>query len=251
MISLSRALVFFDLETTGVDPFNDRIVQIAAVKYMPDNSQTEKNWLINPGIPIPKVVSDIHGITDDTIRDKPRLGDLTAELSETFMNADLGGYNVRNFDIPLLQTEFNRIGLSLDTEKIKIVDSMQIFKMKEPRTLTAAYQKYCGKEMINAHDALTDIRASIEVFHGQMNMYTDLPQSIDGLHEYCFPADPHVYDVEGKLKFADGILTINFGKNRGKPLQELAVNDPGYLEWILNGSFSEKVKEAVREVLKK
>lgn len=250
MIPLSKPLVFFDLETTGVDPFNDRIVQIGAVKYMPDGSHEEKEWLINPAIPIPKVVSDIHGITDDMVKDAPLLGDVAEELEVLFGGADLGGYNVRNFDVPMLQAEFNRIGLSLDMEDIKMVDAMQIFRIKEPRTLTAAYKKYCGKDLVDAHSAIVDIKASVEVFEGQMKIYDDLPTSVEELHEYCFPTDPNAYDAEGKLKFFGKVLTINFGKNKGKPLQELALRDPGYLEWILNGSFSDKVKGAVREALK-
>lgn len=250
MLTLSRPLVFFDLETTGVDVYNDRIVQLAAIKINTDGSKEEFNWLINPGMPIPKGSSDIHGITDDMVADKPRLGDLAAELSALFDDVDLGGYNIKNFDVPLLGVEFSRIGLSLDTETFKMVDPMQVFRIKEPRTLTAAYQKYCGKELVDAHDALVDIRASLEVMEGQLAHYEDLPKTPEELHEYCFPKDPDAYDAEGKLRFVDGDLTINFGKNRGKTLQSLSLNDPGYLEWILNGTFSEKVKTAVREALR-
>ncbi|PIT86679.1 MAG: DNA polymerase III subunit epsilon, partial [Candidatus Magasanikbacteria bacterium CG10_big_fil_rev_8_21_14_0_10_43_6] len=230
-------------------PFEDRIVQIGAIKLLPDGTKVEKEWLINPGMPIPQIVQEIHGITDEMVKDAPRLGDIAAELQELFDGADLGGYNVKNFDIPLLQVELNRIGLSIDTENIRIIDAMQIFRIKEPRTLAAAYQKYCGKELLDAHDAIADIRASLAVLEGQLNIYDDLPQTTDELHEYCFPKDPDAYDAEGKLRFAEGKLTINFGKNKGKALQELAMNDAGYLEWILNGSFSDKVKGAVREAL--
>ncbi len=250
MLNLTRPIVFFDLETTGVDPFNDRIVQIGAVKIFPDGKREELNQLVNPQMPIPKIVSDIHGITDDMVKDKPTIGDLTEKLSTFFENVDLGGYNVKNFDIPMLMAEFNRIGLALDLESIKIADSMAIFRIKEPRTLAAAYEKYCGKTLEDAHDAMVDIQASIEVFEGQMKMYDDLPNDLDQLHEYCFPNDPDAYDAEGKLKFINGKIAINFGKHKGKPIQELAATDPGYLEWILNGSFSEKVKQAVKDHLK-
>lgn len=249
MLTLSRPLVFFDLETTGVDPYNDRIVQIGVIKLFPDGTQEEKQWLINPGTPIPKEVTAIHGISDEMVKDAPMLGDIAQELHTLFDGVDLGGYNVRNFDIPLLQQEFNRIGLMLDSEHIKVVDPMQIFRIKEPRTLTAAYQKYCGKTLDDAHNAMADVRASLEVLYGQLTMYDDIPTSVDALYAYCYPADPNAYDAEGKLRFVDGKLVINFGKNRGKTLQELALNDPGYLEWIINGTFSEKVKTAVRQVL--
>jgi len=249
MIKLSRPLVFFDLETTGIDVYNDRIVQIGAIKIMPDGTKTEHEWLINPKMPIPKGASNVHGITDDMVADKPTFGDLAAELSELFTEVDFGGYNVKNFDAPLLAQEFSRVGLPLNLEEVKLVDSMSIFKMKEPRTLTAAYKKYCGKDLVDAHDAIADIRASLEVFEGQLDHYDDLPETADAIHEFCFPTDPNAYDAEGKLIYVDGELTITFGKNKGKTLQHLASNDPGYLEWILNGSFSEKVKGAIKEVL--
>jgi DNA polymerase III subunit epsilon len=249
MIKLTRPLTFFDLETTGVDPYNDRIVQIGVIKFFPDGTKQKKDILINPGIPIPKATSDIHGITDEIVADKPLLGDIAEELDEIFSNTDFGGYNVKNFDLPMLNTEFNRIGLTLDLENIKIIDSMSIFRIKEPRTLVAAYKKYCGKTMENAHNAMADIEATVDVFEGQMKYYDDIPESINEIHEYCFPKDPDAYDAEGKLRFVNGKITINFGKNKGKALQELAINDKGYLEWILNGSFSDKVKIAVKEVL--
>jgi DNA polymerase-3 subunit epsilon len=249
MLKLTKPLVFFDLETTGVDIYNDRIVQIGAIKMMLDGTTEEKEWLINPGIPIPKGASDIHGITDDMVADKPRLGDIAEELAKFFTGVDFGGYNVKNFDLPMLQTECARIGLPLDTEGVHIVDAMAIFKTMEPRTLTAAYKKFCGKDLVDAHDAMADIRASVEVLKGQMKTYAELPDTPEALHEFCFPKDPNAYDAEGKLHFVDGQLVINFGKNRGKTLQHLAMNDPGYLEWILNGQFSEKVKTAVKNIL--
>ena len=249
MLQLSRPLVFFDLETTGVDPFSDRIVQIGAIRIDTDGSRTEHEWLVNPGMPIPAGAAAVHGITDDKVKDAPGLGDLAQELSDLFSNVDLGGYNAKMFDIPLLASEFARIGLELDTETINVVDAMQVFRIKEPRTLTAAYKKYCGKELVDAHDAMADIRASLEVLEGQMNTYDDLPSDPAAFHEFCFPKDPNAYDAEGKIVFVDELLTINFGKNKGKTLQSLALNDPRYLEWILKGSFSKKVKEAVSNAL--
>lgn len=249
MISLTRPLVFFDLETTGIDLYQDRIVQIGAIQLLPNGEKKEWEWLINPTIPIPKEAYDIHGITNDMVRDKPTFGELSDTLSTLFFGADLGGYNVRNFDIPMLVNEFNRIGMALDTESIAIIDSYAIWRAKEPRTLAAAYEKYCGKTLVNAHDAIVDIRTALDVFEGQIQYYEDIPTTVHELHELTFPKDADSYDAEGKLKFVDGVLTINFGKNKGKTLQALATNDPRYLEWILGGSFSEKVKGAVRGVL--
>jgi len=250
MLKLNRPLVFFDLETTGIDVFNDRIVQIGAIKLTQDGQRTEHEWLVNPKMPIPKGAGAIHGITDDMVKDKPSFGDLAAELSALFTDVDMGGYNVKHFDLPLLAQEFSRVGLPLDIEEIKIVDAMMIFKKMEPRNLTAAYKKYCGKELVDAHDAIADIRASLEVFEGQMKHYDELPNSVDAVHEFCFPTNPDAYDAEGKLMYVDGEITITFGKNKGKSLQFLAQNDPGYLEWILKGTFSEKVKWAVEKALR-
>lgn len=249
MIPLSRPVTFFDLETTGVDPFNDRIVQVGAIKIHPDGNREEWNQLVNPQMPIPPEVTAVHGIKDEDVKDAPTIGDLSQKLSEFFHDVDLGGYNIKNFDIPILMAEFNRIGMQLDLESVKYIDAMAIFRLKEPRTLTAAYKKYCGKDLEDAHDAIVDIQASIEVFEGQMKHYGDLPESIEDLHELCFPADPESYDAEGKLKVKNGKISINFGKHKGKPLQELATSDRGYLEWIMNGSFSAKVKDAVKKHL--
>lgn len=249
MLKLTKPIVFFDLESTGIDPYNDRIIQIGAIKYFPDGKKTEHNWLINPGVPIPKESTEVHKITDEMVKDKPSIGDMSQELSELFYNSDLGGFNIKYYDIPLLQNEFARIGMSLDLENVKIVDAMMIFKLKEPRTLSVAYQKYCGKELQDAHDAMVDIKASIEVLEGQIEHYDNIPNTAEEIHEYCFPRDPDAYDSEGKLRYKEGDLCINFGKNKGRSLKELAVNDPSYLQWILNGTFSEKVKNAVREVL--
>lgn len=248
-LTLKKPIVFFDLETTGIDVYRDRIVQIGAIRIESDGSKTEHEWVVNPQIPIPQTASAIHGITDEIVKDAPTLGDISEALSLLFYNADLGGYNIRNFDVPLLRAEATRIGLQIDFESAKIVDGMSIFKIQEPRTLTAAYKKYCNKELIDAHDAIADIRATLEVVEGQIAYYDNLPSSVEEIHEFCFPTNPDSYDAEGKLLFVNGELTINFGKNRGKTLQTLSMEDPGYLEWILNGSFSEKVKEAVRNAL--
>ncbi len=251
MIQLTKAIVFFDLETTGTDIYTDRIVQLAAIRYETTGEKKSHEWIINPGIPIPKGASDVHGITDEMVRDKPRLGDITASLAALFDGADFGGYNVKQFDIPFLAMEFERIGLTLDTEQSRIIDAMRIFQIKEPRTLSAAYQKYCNKTLDDAHHAMVDVLASVEVFEGQLQAYTDLPHTVDELHEYCFPPDPDAFDAEGKLRYVQGELTINFGKNKGKTLTYLAVNDPSYLSWILNSQFSSKVKNVIMDVMKK
>lgn len=249
MISLARPLVFFDLETTGIDVYTDRIIQIAAVRFSPDSVETKHEWITDPGIPISKEASEKHGFTDEMVKGRPRFGEIVGEVSAVFEGADLGGYNIKQFDIPLLAEEFLRVGYAFDTESIQIVDSYAIWRAKEPRTLAAALKKYCDTELEDAHNAIADVKASLEVFLGQRTYYADIPDSVAAIHELCFPKNPDSYDGEGKLCFVDGVLTINFGKNKGRRLQELAMNDPSYLEWILRGSFSSKVKEAVRKSL--
>jgi DNA polymerase-3 subunit epsilon len=250
MLKLKKPIVFFDLEATGLDVYNDRIVQIGIIKFNTDETKEEYKWLINPKVPISKEATEVHGITDEMVQDKPTFGDIAQELIKIFHNSDLGGYNVKNYDIPMLQNEFSRIGLQFDLENVSIVDAMAIYMRKESRKLQDAYKKYVGKELENAHDAMADIQASIEVLEGQIKFYDDLPSTVEELSEYCFPADPNAYDTEGKLVYKDGELAINFGKNKGRTLKELSTNDQGYLRWILNGSFPEKVKDAVRAVLR-
>lgn len=249
MLNLNKPIVFFDLESTGLDLYNDRIIQIGAIKYYPDGKITEHEWLINPNIPISQEATDIHGLTNEMLVDKPLFGDVADEILQFFKDSDLGGFNVKFYDIPMLQSEFSRIGTSFDIENTKIIDAMQIYRMKEPRNLQAAYEKYVGGTFEHAHNAMADIRASVAVFEGQLKYYNDLPSTADAIHELCYPSNPNTYDAEGKLVYMNGELCINFGKNKNKSLTSLAINDPGYLRWILNGNFSEKVKAAVREVL--
>lgn len=249
MLKIERPIIFFDLEATGVNVYNDRVVQIAAIKYLPKGKKTEHEWLINPKMPIPKEALAIHGITDEMVADKPTFGDIAQELITLFSGADLGGYNIKNYDIPMLQNEFTRIDLPFEIDNVNIVDAYTIYTQKESRNLQAAYEKYVGGKFEDAHNAMADIRASIKVLEGQLKYYNDLPDTARGLHEFCFPYDPDSYDSEGKLRYKNGELAINFGKNKGRALKELALDDESYLRWILNGSFSEKVKDAVRDVL--
>jgi DNA polymerase III subunit epsilon len=250
MLSLTRPIVFFDLETTGVNTQTDRIVEFAAIRKEPDGTTTEVSWLINPCMPIPKESSAIHGITDDMVQKEKTLGERSAELSTLFNGADIGGYNVAQFDLPVLRAECERIGLSVDFSHARIVDPMIIFKIKEPRTLAAAHEMYCGTPMEHAHEALADIRATVAVLDGQFSRYADLPRDTDGLHAFCFPRHENAYDPESKIISDNGVLRINFGKNKGKALADLATTDPGYLQWVLKGDFSDMVKDAVRSVLR-
>lgn len=248
-LELDKPIVFFDLETTGVDVYNDKIVEIAIIKIETDGSTKEYEWLINPGIPIPAGAAAVHGITDEMVKDAPRFSDIASEIAVIFDNVYIGGYNVKSFDVTLLLQECQRIGLDLLIDVNSIIDPMSVYRQKETRTLSSAVKEYCGVEMENAHEAMADIRATIEVLAHQLLIIPDLPKTASELALYCYPPDPDAFDPDGKLRYTDGELAINFGKNKGKTLKWLALNDRGYLEWILNGTFSEQVKKEVKKVL--
>ena len=174
MLSLTRPIAFIDLETTGVNLSSDRIVEIAIIKLMPDNTRQVKRKIINPEMPIPKQSSDIHGITDEMVKDAPTFKQAGNEIKQFLDNCDLGGYNSNRFDIPILMEEFLRAGMDVDLSNRKMIDVQHIFYSMEPRTLTAAYKFYCQKDLENAHNAEADITATIDVLMSQMNRYQNL-----------------------------------------------------------------------------
>lgn len=248
-LALDKPIVFFDLETTGVDIYNDKIVEIAIIKIETDGTEKKYEWIINPGIPIPEGAAAIHGITDEMVKDAPRFSEIASEITTIFDGVYIGGYNVKNFDVPLLLQECQRIGLELPIDANSIIDPMSIYRQKETRTLSSAVQEYCGVEMEHAHEAMADIRATVNVLTHQLLILSDVPKGASELALYCYPPDPDAFDLEGKLRYINGELAINFGKNKGKTLVWLARNDRGYLEWILNGTFSQQVKDVVKKVL--
>lgn len=245
-MNLTRPLVFFDVETTGVDPSSARIVQIACVKRRPDGTSTEWQRLVNPGCPIPLEAAEIHGITDDMVKDAPPFRDIASGLLQALEGCDLGGFNVRRYDIPLLQAEFARVGVAFSTEGRSIVDAMALFHAKEKRDLTAAVKFYCGRPMEGAHDAMADVRATMEVLNAQLGRYGELPDDVAGLHDVCAG---DAVDLEGKFAWKDGEATLTFGKNKGRPLKWLAANDTSFLRWMLGADFGVEVKAIVKAAL--
>lgn len=245
-MNLTRPIVFFDLETTGPDPSTARIVQIACVKRRPDGTSTEWQSLVNPGCPIPLEAAEIHGITDDMVKDAPSFMKLSGGLMGALEGCDLGGFNVRRYDIPLLQAEFARVGVSFSMEGRAVVDAMALFYKKEPRDLSAAVKFYCGKEMENAHNAMADVRATMEVLASQLSRYADLPADVAGLHDI---GAGDAVDLEGKFSWKDGEATLTFGKNKGRSLRWLAANDASFLRWMLGADFGVEVKAIVRDAL--
>ncbi len=235
-LNLTKPLVFFDLETTGINVSKDRIVEISVLKVMPDGSEHKKTWLINPGIPIPEKVSKIHGIYDKDVKDKPTFKDLAKEILEFFGDADLVGYNSNKFDIPLLVEEFLRAECDFDVKDRRFIDGQVIFFKKEPRTLSAAYEFYCGKKLENAHSAEADVFATYEVLKAQIERYDDLKNDVSQLSK--FSSQTRNADFAGMIIFnEDGVETFNFGKHKGKTVREVLEKEPGYYSWIMGADF--------------
>jgi DNA polymerase-3 subunit epsilon len=255
-LRLERPVVVFDLETTGVDPRNDRIVEISLMKIVPATESEPapepivKTRRVNPGVPIPAGASAVHGIHDEDVQGEPPFAVFAKSLLDLLEDCDFIGFGLRRFDLPMLECEFKRAGLKFDWRARHVVDAKEIFHSKEPRTLSAAYALYCGGELQSAHSAEADMLATRDVLIGQLERYDDLPRDIASLAKIGAPeADPDAFDGQGKLKWIAGEVVVNFGKSRGKSLRELAAGDRGMLEWILRGDFEEDVKTCVRNAL--
>jgi DNA polymerase-3 subunit epsilon len=231
-LKLERPIIFFDLETTGTDPERDRIVELAAVKLWPDGRQEEKCRRFNPRMPIPKEATAIHGITDADVKDEPRFAQVAKGIAEYFAGCDLGGYNVINFDIPMLRAELERARQQLDTSQIAVVDAYRIFVTREPRDLAGALSFFCGKAHAEAHSAMGDVRATLEVLEAQLNRYRDLPRGPRDLDNAI--RDPEEVDRRGKLKWVDGEVALAFGRHKSKSLRFLAKHEPDYIRWMID-----------------
>lgn len=247
---IDKDIVFFDLETTGRNAYTDRIVEISAAKIRTDASLEVKTRKINPGIPIPASATAIHGITDDDVKDAPSFKEISTSLFKFLENCDIGGYNAVRYDIPLLIEEFKRVGInSFSLVGRRLIDPQIIFHKMEPRDLSAALKFYCGKNLDDAHSAEADIRATIDVFIGQLAKYSDSFKNLDDVNKFCSYKDENWIDNDGKIIWQDGNAVINFGKRQGQSLQKLAADEPDFLKWILNNSFSDEVKKIVKDAL--
>ncbi len=246
---LDRPLVFFDLETTGT-MMTDRIVEICLAKFIPGGEVELKTRRINPERHIPEAASAIHGIFDADVADKPTFAAIASALLLYLEGCDLAGFNLKQFDIPLLQEEFKRVGLEFDISQRRIVDMQVIFHKKEPRTLSAAYKFYCGKDLEDAHSAEADVLASVEVLKGQMEKYPDLPHSVSELHAFCDRKEDHWIDSSGRFRWIDGEPTLAFSKHSGKSIKRMAEEEPGFFRWMLKSSFPEDTKKIAENALK-
>jgi DNA polymerase III subunit epsilon len=247
-ITLTRPLVFFDLETTGINVSKDRIVELSILKVMPDGEEIVKTWKINPTIPIPEKASKIHGIYDADVKDKPTFAESAREINTFIENSDLAGYNSNKFDVPLLLEEFLRADVDFDIKKRRLIDVQVIFFKKEPRTLGAAYRFYCNKELENAHTSEADVLATYEVFKSQIEMYDDLKNDVSQISK--FSSQINSADFAGMVLYNDQNQEVfNFGKHKGVPVEEVFKKEPGYYGWIMNADFplyTKKVLTAVK-----
>ena len=248
MLQLTRPVAFIDLETTGVNLSADRIVEIAIIKVLPDGTRQVKRKLINPQIAIPKSSSDIHGITDEMVKDAPSFKVAGNEIKQFLENSDLGGYNSNRFDIPMLMEEFLRAGMDVDLSDRRMIDVQHIFYSMEPRTLTAAYKYYCQKELVNAHSAEADVDATIDVLMAQIERYEKLGNSVDSILN-CI-GEEKIVDYARRFCFDDKDNEIfNFGKFKGRLVSDVLKNEPQYYDWMMKGDFPLHTKKKLTELL--
>lgn len=246
-LRLTRPLIFFDLETTGLSVSNDRIVELSYLKVFPDGEEESRTMRFNPGIPISRQASEVTGITDDDVKDKPRFADRARELAEVFSDCDIAGYNSDKFDVPLLVEEFLRAGVAFDIDKARRIDVQTIYHKKERRTLAAAYRFYCDKELENAHSAQADTRATYEVLEAQLERYADLQPEVAMLAE--FSKQTRNVDLAGRMVLDEsGNAVFNFGKYRGRRVLDVLRTDPGYYSWIMQGDFTQNTKQVLTRI---
>jgi DNA polymerase-3 subunit epsilon len=258
-LNLKTPIAFFDLEATGINISTDRIVEISIVKVHPGGKEEIKTIKINPTIPIPKEVSLIHGIYDEDIKDSPTFKEVSKELHQFFVGADLAGFNVLKYDIPLLVEEFLRAGIDFDIEKRNLLDAQKIFHIMEKRNLSAAYTFYCGKTLENAHSAEADTLATYEVFKAQIERYAGEPaEDLQGnplgtlendMKKIHALLNEKMVDLAGRFIFNNkGEECFNFGKHKGKPIPQVLKEEPNYYDWMMKGDFPLDTKRKFTQI---
>lgn len=266
-LNISKPLIVFDLETTGLDLVNDRIIQISYIKIHPDGKEERNNIFVNPGKPIPQDVTALTGISDDDVKDSPLFKDIAVKLSENFRNCDFAGFNSNHFDIPMLAEEFLRAGIDFDFSRCRLIDAQTIFHKMERRNLAAAYKFYCGRKMeedFSAHRADEDTEATYRVLMGELDKYNpetqedperQLPNDMDALAAFSKLNDNA--DFAGRIVWKEQTdkngktirqEVFNFGKYRGQAVSEVLKRDPGYFSWILNGDFTYNTKQVLTRI---
>lgn len=246
-LSLSKPLVFLDIESTGINVGSDRIVEISFLKVYPDFREESLTLRINPTIPIPEEASKIHGIYDADVAGEPTFADKANDIAGFIKGCDLGGYNSNKFDIPMLAEEFARAGVDIDLKKMRFIDVQVIFFKMEPRSLSAAYQFYCQKDLNDAHSAEADVKATWEVFQSQLNRYDELKNTIDEIS--AFSSNSNAADFAGRIVYDEqGVECFNFGKHKGRKVSEVFSREPSYYSWMMNGDFPEYTKRVITRI---
>ena len=248
LINLEKPLVVFDLETSGLAISIDKIIEVAYIKVMPNGVVFRDDIFLNPEMTVPTEAVAIHGLTDEFLADKPTFAEKAQELWEIFDNCHYGGYNIINFDLPILRREFIGVGMDFDYSQAKIVDSKTVYQFMEPRTLSAAYQFYCAKEYQHAHQALADVEATAEILVKQLEKYDEI-RDWDFIYKIHHWPDDRYVDNERKFYWRNGEAYFSFSKYRDQPLAKVVENAPEFLNWILSADFSEETKAIVKNAL--
>lgn len=246
-LNLKRPLLFFDLESTGIDFVKDRIVEMGVLRINPDGTKVSKAWKLNPTIPIPIEASQIHGIYDEDVITCPTFKEVAKEIFDLFDPCDLAGFNSNKFDVPMLLEEFIRVGLSFSIDNRALIDVHRIYTHFEKRTLEAAYKFYCNKVLDNAHSAEADTTATYEVLLAQLDKYGDeLKSDVSFLHD--FSNEERFIDSGRRFVYIKGKPAFNFGKYKGKYVDEVLRNDSGYYNWMMQGDFAQHTKQKLTEI---
>lgn len=241
-LNLKKPIIFFDLETTGLNITQDRIIEMSIIKIMPNGDEIERTFRFNPEMPIPAEATAVHHITDADVANCRTFKMVAKELAQSFVGCDIAGFNSSRFDIPMLDQEFQRAGVKFDFTKPKFIDVQTIFHKKEQRNLVAAYKFYCDKDLTEAHSASADTRATYEVLKAQLDRYEDLPNDMNALAEYS--CQNRNVDLAGRVIYNDQKQEIiNFGKYKGRLVSEVLAQDPGYYGWIMQGDFPQNTKD--------
>jgi DNA polymerase-3 subunit epsilon len=248
-LSLVKPICFIDLETTGINVSTDRIVEIAIVKIALDGTKQVKRRLVNPEMPIPKSSTDVHGISDEMVKDAPTFKMLANEIKQFMEGSDIGGYNSNRFDVPMLNEEFLRAGISVDIEDRKLLDVQKVFHMMEQRTLSAAYQFYCHKTLEDAHTAEADATATWEILEAQIERYPQIGNTVDSIVK--FTGEDQIIDFARRFIYENGVAVFNFGKHKGKPVVQVLKEEPQYYDWMMKGDFALHTKKKLTEILNK
>jgi len=248
---LERFLAFIDLESTGVSPERDRIVEIAILKLHPDGREDFRRKRVNPGVPIPPEATAVHGISDADVASDPPFIQYARGVDAFLSECDLAGFGITHFDLPLLRAELMRTRrIDFQWRKRRVIDAMAIFHNRHPRNLAAAVRIYCGRDFPEAHSAEEDVRAAMAVLSAQLEHHSDLPTTIDELHRLLNRDGDDWVDHDGRLVWVDGEVALAFGQHKGRPLRDLVVTNADYLQWMLTGDFPPDAKELVLAALR-